>query len=66
MNKPFNVCTTRAVGDKTFWTVVGAAFPHRKGRGFNVILQATPIAVKGQIKLVILPPRDVGEEAAGD
>ena len=40
--------------DKTAYTRVGAAFPHRKGCGFNVEIQEG-ISVSGQ--LVVLPPR---------
>ena len=34
-----------------FWLNIGVAFPHEKGDGFNVILQALPL--HGQGKLVL-------------
>jgi len=40
--------------DKTSYTRVGAAFPHRNGSGFNIQIQEG-ISVSGQ--LVALPPR---------
>ncbi|MEB2416673.1 hypothetical protein [Citrobacter sp. R-1.5.2] len=50
-------------GEKiTYWTRVGAAFPHHGKPGLNVVL--TPgIAVTG--KLVLLEPRDDSEAANG-
>ena len=47
--------------EKTSYTRVGAAFPHRKGCGFNIeILEG--ISVSGQ--LVALPPRPREESQA--
>jgi len=40
--------------DRTSYTRVGAAFPHKKGCGFNIEIQEG-ISVSGQ--LVALPPR---------
>ena len=40
--------------DRTSYTRVGAAFPHKKGSGFNIQIQ-DGISVSGQ--LVALPPR---------
>ena len=40
--------------EKTAYTRVGAAFPHRKGSGFNIEI-TDGISVSGQ--LVALPPR---------
>lgn len=48
--------------DKTAYTRVGAAFPHRKGGGFNIEIQSG-LAVSGQ--LVVLPPRPREESKAG-
>jgi hypothetical protein len=33
-------------GQEDFWLPVGAAFAHKDGRGFNVILQALPLEGK--------------------
>lgn len=34
---------------KSFWTRIGAAFPHKDGNGFNVVLECIP--VDGKITL---------------
>jgi hypothetical protein len=39
---------------KSHFTRVGAAFPHRNGEGFNLVLELIPAA--GQ-RLVAMPPR---------
>jgi len=39
---------------KSYFTRVGAAFPHRTGAGFNLIIDLLPTA--GQ-KLVAMPPK---------
>ena len=41
--------------EKTNFTRVGVAFPHRNGGGYNIEIQ-TGISVSG--KLVVLPPKD--------
>ena len=48
--------------EKTAYTRVGAAFPHKKGNGFNIEIQ-NGISVSGQ--LVALPPRPREESKAG-
>ena len=44
---------------KKFWNRVGAAFPHKEGDGFNVVLEALPL----DGKLVVMPPRETEEVA---
>jgi hypothetical protein len=34
-----------------YWLNIGAAFPHEKGDGFNIILQAHPIGEKLVVRL---------------
>ena len=41
-------------GEEDFWLPIGAVFPHRDGKGFNVVLQALPI----DGKLVLRLPKD--------
>ena len=56
-NKPLGVFTVREgrnESDKDFWTRIGAAWPHKDGKGFNVVLDAFP--VNG--KLVIREQQD--------
>jgi len=46
-------------GQDDFWLPIGAAFAHQNGDGFNVILQALPIAGEdGQCKIVLRPPKE--------
>ncbi|MEO8722615.1 MAG: hypothetical protein ABI395_03705, partial [Sphingobium sp.] len=49
-------------GEKGFWTKVGAAWPHRDGKGFSLILSVIPI--DGQIVLR-QPSLSVGDSRAG-
>ena len=44
----------RREGEEDFWLPIGAAFPHKDGKGFNVALQALPI----DGKIVLRPPKD--------
>lgn len=54
--KPMAVYTVREgakEGDKEFWLQIGAAFPHTKGDGFNILLNALPLGEK----LVVRAPK---------
>jgi hypothetical protein len=42
--------TERGGPDKAFWTAIGAAWPHRDGRGYSVELSCIPHA---QARIVI-------------
>ena len=56
-SKHLAVYTVRKAGEKSIWVRIGAAFPNRDGKGFNVRLDALPL----DGELVIrepLPPRD--------
>jgi hypothetical protein len=46
---------------KDFWTRIGTAFPHPKGDGFNVLLNALPV----NAKLVLLPQKDEPSASEG-
>ncbi len=39
-----------------FWLNIGVAFPHDKGDGFNVILQALPLHGNGKLVLRAYDP----------
>ena len=41
-------------GQDDFWLPLGAAFPHKDGDGFNLVLQALPI----DGKIVLRVPKD--------
>lgn len=43
----FRVYTvTKREGEDDFWLPIGAAFQHRDGKGYNLVLQAHPIGDK--------------------
>ena len=44
-------------GQDDFWLNIGAAFAHKDGDGFNIMLQALPI----NGKIVLRPPKDKEE-----
>jgi hypothetical protein len=48
----------RREGQDDFWLNVGLAFPHKDGKGFNIVLQALPL----DGKIVLREP--VEEDAA--
>jgi len=39
----FNVYTLDGDGRNAFWLKIGAAWAHREGGGFNIVLQALPL-----------------------
>ena len=47
--------TDREGADKAFWTNIGAAWPHRDGRGYRVELSCIPPA---KARIVIRMTRD--------
>ena len=54
----FNVYTVedRGQGEDPFWLKIGAAFPHKDGKGFNLVLSAFPI----DNRLVMRTPAENG------
>ena len=49
----------RREGQDDFWLNVGLAFPHKDGRGFNIVLQALPLDGK-------IVCREVTDDDQGD
>ena len=49
-----------------FWHNLGTAFPHKDGKGFNMLLEVMPIPVDGVAKLVIreIEPKEAEAEDA--
>lgn len=45
----------RKVSGKPMWTRIGAAWPHEKGAGLTVIIEALPLKFDGRI--VLLEPK---------
>ena len=60
----FDVFATKSVGDKSYYTRIGVAFPFEKGPGFSVLFDALPTTGR----VLIVPERGEGpeEEAAGN
>ncbi len=51
----------RKSGDKSYWTEIGAAWPHGDGEGFNLKLELIPL---GAAEIVIRKPRPAAEGGA--
>jgi hypothetical protein len=51
----------RGKGQKSIWTRIGAAWPHGKGTGFNIELEAVPV----DGRLVLIEPKDAAETVEG-
>jgi hypothetical protein len=47
--------TEKDGADKAFWTAIGAAWPHRDGRGYSVELSCIP---RDNARIVIRMPRE--------
>jgi hypothetical protein len=45
---------TKREGQDDWWTPIGAAFEHKDGQGFNIVLQTIPL----DGKIVLRPPKD--------
>ena len=53
---------TKREGEDDFWTAIGAAFPHRDGDGYNLILNALPVGNK----VVLRPPKETSDQTTRD
>lgn len=55
----------RVLGDgkDAIWTPIGAAWPNKDGKGFNLSIEAMPIS--GRVVLRIISPRDEPEAFGG-
>jgi hypothetical protein len=49
-------------GQDDFWLNLGLAFPHRDGKGFNIILQAIPFDAKIVIREITGDDKDAEDE----
>jgi hypothetical protein len=60
--KPMAVYTIRPAkpGGKEFWLEIGTMFPHEKGEGFNILLNASPF----DPKLVVMPRKELPADDA--
>lgn len=50
--------------DQPFWLNLGVAFPHKDGKGLNVILQALPLDGKLVLRLFEEAPKETTKEPA--
>jgi hypothetical protein len=66
MTTRFDVTTPRKRKDgNTFWMRIGSAWPAKEGEGFNVELDALPLAdADGRCSFIIRPAKDL-REASG-
>ena len=53
-----------AGAEKSNWTRVGVAFPHKDSDGLNVELRAIPVSGKLVIRRHVVKPRSAGEKGA--
>ena len=59
MAKPvYEACSGRTVGEKTYWTRVGAVFPAKSGNGLTLRLDAIPAPRDGAYFIALFPPKD--------
>jgi hypothetical protein len=49
-------------GQDDFWLNLGLAFPHKDGKGFNIILQAIPFDAKIVIREITVDDKDAEDE----
>ena len=47
--------------NREFWTKIGAAWPHKDGKGFTVSLEATPV----NARLLLRQPEEQEEKQTG-
>jgi hypothetical protein len=55
------VVKDRGRGQKAIWTRIGAAWPHEKGKGFTIELEAYP--TNGRLVLTEPKPDEAGQPA---
>lgn len=59
--RPFTISAVKErEGQKDLWIRCGVAWPHEKGGGFNLELEALPLNFTG--KLVLMPPKTTEAE----
>jgi hypothetical protein len=44
--------------NENFWLQLGAAFAHKDGKGFDIILDAQPIPQDGKIRISLRMPKE--------
>jgi hypothetical protein len=65
-NRPtHNVYVIQGEGKKEHWTKIGAAWPHKDGQGFSLMLDALP-AGNGRMALRLKTEKDAEETGTGN
>lgn len=47
-----------------FWLNIGSAFPHEKGDGFTIVLQALPLVGNGKLVMRVHEPKKTDDAKA--
>jgi hypothetical protein len=54
--------------EKSSWTRIGVAFPHKSGGGFNISLECVPVPTikdgKASVEIVLRPPMEKTDRPA--
>ena len=56
----------RREGQDDYWLNLGLAFPHKDGKGFNVMLQAFPLDGKIVCREIVVDDKERPPEERGD
>lgn len=56
------VYSVEGEGENAFWTRIGSAFPHKDGKGLNVVLSAMPINPRIVLRAAEPEAAEPGEE----
>lgn len=56
MSERLDALTVRESNGKSYFTKIGAAFPNKDGKGWTVLLDATPASNEGQFKIMLREP----------
>lgn len=57
--RPHDIYIVHGEGEQSRWTRIGAAWPNKKGHGFNGKIDVAPT-----LRVVILPPKAKNEHAS--
>ena len=66
-NKPSHriFAVTKRAGDKNDWTEIGAAWPHKDGKGFSLKLEFLPLN-GSELSLRVPKPKDAADAASSE
>ncbi|MEM7127022.1 MAG: hypothetical protein AAF702_11880 [Chloroflexota bacterium] len=52
--------------DKTYWTRIGAMWPHKDGKGFNIQLKFLPVSGGGKLVIREYEPKEKDADGESD